>query len=93
MHNHMNWLIKQNSNGERQSTFCTEHSDHSITIKVEHFETLISPGETADLHALTEIWHRLREKRWFTAEVAADLINLIAGRVLHAGGSQRSHLN
>jgi hypothetical protein len=89
----MKWFSKRNSNGERQSTFCTEHADRSITIKVEHFETLISADETADLHALSETWEDLREKRWFTAEVAADFINLIAGRVLHDGGSPRSQLN
>jgi hypothetical protein len=89
----MDWMINRNENGERQSTFCTEHSDRSITVTVGHFETLISPAEIADLRALAGLWHHLREKRWFTAEVAADLINLIAGRVLYEGGSQRCHLN
>jgi hypothetical protein len=68
----MDWMINRNENGERQSTFCTEHSDRSITVTVGHFETLISPAEIADLRALagepTVPFELIRRAAWIGSQ-------------------------
>lgn len=84
----MNWFIKRNSNGERQSAFCTEHHDGTIDVKSGHFETQLVPARFRDGLAFAGLLEHLKLKSWFTAEVYADLTNMITTRWLHDARSQ-----
>lgn len=76
----MDYFITPSPGGGRQSNHCHELPDGVIRLKVGRVHYSIGPSRFADLQSFTDLWCEMVTKNWFSAEIAAELVNMITSR-------------
>lgn len=74
--------INRDANGLAQTEYCRETPDGGLDLYVGKWRYQLSPERIANGLALGQTLLDLRQKRWFTDAVAADLARVVTARWL-----------
>lgn len=76
--------IKRDQDGLAETRFCRETPDGgvNITFRADTLPYQLGRESLANAPSFATAWNHLIQKSWFTTEIAADVVSVVAGRWL-----------